>query len=93
MTRWQLRLYRVEPGRMDDWVREWRDHIRPLREAKGFRVVGPWVGEEDRFVWLIGHDDFAAADAAYYSSPERAQLDPDPARLLVETEALMLEEP
>jgi NIPSNAP len=92
MTGWQLRLYRVEPGRIDDWLREWRDQVRPLREAKGFHVLGPWVGEDDRFVWLIGHDDFAAADAAYYESPERAQMDPDPARLLVETETLMLEE-
>ena len=93
MMRWQLRLYRVEPGRMADWLGEWHEHIRPLREAQGFRVLGPWVGEDDRFVWLIGHDDFAAADEAYYASPERAQLDPDPARLLVDTETLMLEEP
>jgi hypothetical protein len=92
MTRWQLRLYRVEPGRMNDWLREWHERVRPLREEKGFRVLGPWVGEDDRFVWLIGHDDFAAADAAYYESPERAALDPDPARLLVETETLMLDE-
>ena len=93
MTRWQLRLYRVEPGRMDDWMREWRDCIRPLREANGFTVIGPWIDRDERFVWVIGHDDFESADAAYYASSERAALDPDPARLLVETEALMLEKP
>ena len=93
MTLWQLRLYRMEPGRLDDWVREWRDNIRPLREAGGFTVIGPWIDRDECFIWLIGHDDFESADAAYYASAERAALDPDPARLLVETETLMLEEP
>lgn len=92
MKRWQLRMYRVEPGRMDDWVDEWRAHVRPLRESMGFQVLGPWAGEDDRFVWLIGHDDLEAADAAYYSSPERTALQPDPARLLVDVQTFLLDE-
>lgn len=42
MTR-QLRTYRVKPGAMDAWVREWTEEIRPLREQAGFTVLGPWV--------------------------------------------------
>jgi hypothetical protein len=92
MKRWQLRMYRVEPGRMDDWVDEWRAHVRPLRESMGFEVLGPWVGEDDRFVWLIGHEGLETADAAYYTSPERAALQPDPARLLVDVQTFLLDE-
>ena len=92
MTRWQLRMYRVQPGHMDEWVDEWREHVRPLRESVGFTVLGPWVGEDDRFVWLIGHDDLETADAAYYASPERTALDPDPARLLAEVQTFVVEE-
>jgi len=59
-----------------------------LREGHGFEVVGAWVVEEsDEFVWVIAHDgegSFQEADAAYYASPERAALDPDPARHLTE---------
>jgi NIPSNAP len=92
MRRWQLRMYRVQPGRMDEWLDEFNAHVRPLRESLGFTVLGPWVGEDDRFVWLVGHDDLEAADAAYHASPERTALDPDPARLLAEVQTFLLEE-
>jgi hypothetical protein len=82
----QLRMYTIKPGELDDWVNEWREHVLPLRRAHGFAVVGPWVRrEEDLFVWLIGHENLAAANEAYYASPERRSLDPDPARHLRET--------
>jgi hypothetical protein len=92
VKRWELRMYRVAPGELETFVREWREHVRPLRASMGFDVLGPWVGEDDRFVWLIGHDDLEAADAAYYASPERAALDPDPARLLTDVQTMILEE-
>jgi hypothetical protein len=89
---WQLRLYRVRQGDLDEWVREWREHVLPLRRAHGFEVHGPWLSEDGRFVWIIGHADFEAADAAYYASPERRGLDPDPARHLAGAETVMLQE-
>jgi hypothetical protein len=88
----QLRMYRVKSGEMDDWVSEWREHILPLRRALGFTVVGPWLRrEEDLFVWLVGHEDLRAANEAYYASPERKELDPDPARHLGATETWIVE--
>jgi NIPSNAP protein len=84
----QLRRYTVAAGQMERWLGEWRDRVRPLREGHGFAVVGAWVVEESsEFVWVIAYDGegtFAEADAAYYGSPERAALEPDPARHLVE---------
>jgi hypothetical protein len=83
----RLRIYRVsDPGR---WLDEWRERVAPLRRAHGFEILGAWLDEDERtFVWLLAHDDYAAADAAYYASPERAALDPDPARLIVEAREL-----
>ena len=84
----QLRRYTVAAGRMGEWLEEWGERVRPLREGHGFAVVGAWVVEESsEFVWVIAYDGegtFAEADAAYYGSPERAALEPDPARHLVE---------
>ncbi len=85
-------MYRIRPGELDRWLEEWRATVKPLREAAGFDVLGPWVGEADLFVWLIGHEDLEAADAAYYASSQRAALDPDPARLLADTQTFQLEE-
>ena len=72
---------------MQEWIAEWRSRIVPIRRSVGFSVTGAWVVEdENRFVWLLAHpggwDDFEVADAAYFASPERAALDPDPARLI-----------
>jgi hypothetical protein len=89
----QLRMYRVRPGALDEWIEEWREHVLPLRRAKDFTVIGPWIRrEEDLFVWLVGHDDLDSANEAYYSSPERASIDPDPARHLVSTETWTVED-
>jgi hypothetical protein len=89
---WQLRLYGVHEGEWDAWISEWRERILPLRLAEGFEVLGPWRTEDGRFAWMIGHEDFAAAAAAaYFASPERAELDPDPARHLSTQETILLE--
>jgi len=92
VVEYQLRTYRVKPGEMDDWVAEWRQHVVPLRRAKGFEVFGGWRGErDDTFVWIVGYEgSFAEADAAYYASPERAAISPDPARHLGNVETRML---
>ena len=91
---WQLRIYEIEPGEVDDWIAEWRAHVEPLRRLHGFRVLGPWV-DDHMFVWLLGYDGddgFATADRRYYESDERRAVDPDPARHIASTEVRMLRE-
>lgn len=86
-------MYRAKEGALDDFVREWRDRVLPLRLAFGFEVLGPWVTGDGQFVWLVGHrDGIEAADAAYYDSPERRAVDPDPARHLASAQQWLLEE-
>ncbi len=90
----QLRIYMIEPGRLVRWVEEWREHVYPLRERFGFRVLGAWtIPEHDKFVWILAYDgpkSWEEAERAYYASPEREALDPDPARHLQATEKWML---
>ena len=93
--RYQLREYTIEEGRLDDFVREWREHVLPLRVSMGFNVLGPWVEREaSRFVWIVAYDgDLEAANAAYYDSDERRAMSPDPARLVLEARTIWLEAP
>jgi hypothetical protein len=93
----QLRDYRIAEGELDRFVGEWRSKLAPLRIATGFTIPGAWtVAGEDRFIWLLAHDGdwnaFEAADARYFASPERAALDPDPARLIEEQRNVRLVE-
>jgi hypothetical protein len=83
----QLRDYRVKPGEMSEWIDEWSAKIRPLRAKFGFRVVGAWAAaDQDRFVWILAHEEFEAADKRYYASAERRALEPDPARHIASTD-------
>ena len=93
----QLRDYRIRDSKLDRFVDEWRTGVAPLRRAAGFDIAGAWtIPEEGRFVWLLVHpgdwDAFAEADGAYHASPERAALDPDPARLIEEQRNVRLTE-
>lgn len=91
----QLRIYTIKPGEMGEWVDEWRHMIAPLRVKSGFQVLGAWTIEtENRFVWILRYDGpttWDEADAAYYASPERAAMQPDPARHIAKQESWLLE--
>lgn len=88
----QLRDYRVKPGEMQDWTAEWLRYVRPLREKFGFQVLGAWVVPgDDRFIWILAREDFAAADHRYYQSAERLSIEPDPARHLASTVHVFME--
>jgi hypothetical protein len=91
--RFQLRVYRIEDGRLDDFIDVWLGLVLPLRQKLGFSVVGPWVDRaESRFVWIVGYDgDIREADERYYRSEERGAMNPDPARLVVESSTIWLE--
>lgn len=90
MTQDQLRIYTIKPGEMGEWIAEWGRLIAPLRRQYGFQVLGAWTIEaENQFVWILrysGASTWEEADAAYYASPERAALEPDPARHIAEAE-------
>jgi hypothetical protein len=83
----ELRDFRIAEGMLDRWVAEWRTNIAPLRREMGFSIDKAWIVEEEsRFVWLLSYpgdwDDFDAADRAYYDSPQRTSMEPNPARLI-----------
>ena len=80
MTSVQLRRYEIKAGEMAHFLEAVRAAF-PVREQYGFTVQFALVDEErNQFVWAVSHDgDFAAAEAAYYESPERAALPANPA--------------
>jgi len=92
----QLRIYDIAAGHLEEFVAAWAGGVRPLRRAHGFRIRGWTVPGADRFIWLLScagtQGEFEARDAAYYASPDRASLDPDPAQWIRATEHLFVEE-
>lgn len=91
----ELRDYLIAEGRLDEWVEGWLRQVLPLRQKHGFSVDAAWIVEgENRFVWLLSREGdqqaFEAANLAYYDSPERKAIKPDPARLIIEQRHMFL---
>ena len=90
----QLRMYQVREGQLEAFIREWRAGVVPLRRRFGFKVEGAWtVPSRNEFVWIISYDGpegFEARDAAYYASPDRKALTPDPARHLAHVDTRLM---
>ena len=91
----QLRLYQLDPDRIDEFITLWRDQIVPARRAAGFRVRGAWVSREEAgFAWVVsykGKGSFADGEQRYYESDARAAIVPPPTEFLRNVETVMME--
>ncbi len=89
----QIRRYRIVPGNMDAFVELFENQLVPLRERFGFRLESSWrLDETHEFMWSVSHDGpggFEAADAAYYSSPDRDAVSPNPLDFIEEVNISM----
>ncbi len=92
----QLRIYRLDPDRVDEFVTVWREQIVPARRAAGFKVQGAWVSRDEAgFAWVVSHagDTAAFEDASqsYYDSDARRAMEPAPDQFIVESDTVMVE--
>ncbi len=42
---YELRRYRIHPGRMDEWVEFMQKDIIPFQVSRGMVITGSWRGE------------------------------------------------
>jgi hypothetical protein len=63
----EIRRYRIEPGRLDEFVRFFTDEVHPAMEAAGMRILGTFtaVSEPDVFVYLRAFADEEERDRQY----------------------------
>ena len=75
MAFYELRRYRVRPGRMDDWVRYMEEVIIPFQVARGMVIAGSFRGEEDdsTYVWLRRFESEAERERLYAAVYESDQ--------------------
>jgi len=54
----ELRQYRMRPGKKDAWVKLMEEEIIPFQTQHGMVIIGSWVGEkeEDLYVWIRRFD-------------------------------------
>ncbi len=71
----ELRQYRMKPGKRDAWVSFMETEIIPFQVSKGMVIAGSWVGEEeeDLYVWIRRFDSEDERERLYeavYQSDE-----------------------
>lgn len=71
----ELRQYRIKPGRQADWVDFMENVIIPFQASKGMVILGSFTDEEDEtvYIWMRRFRDEAEREAQYeavYQSDE-----------------------
>jgi hypothetical protein len=91
----QLRIYTINKGKLDEFIAGWTRFVHPLHLEHGFKIeLAVKMEETNEFVWIVSYDgtmaDWEAKQKAYYGSPERHAVSPDPAQHIAKTERWMI---
>ena len=67
MAFYELRQYKVLPGKMDEWVQIMEQEIIPFQVSKGMVICGSFRGETDDsvYVWLRRFESEAERETLY----------------------------
>ena len=68
----EVRLYKINRGMMDSWLKAFEEKIMPTSAQFGIRIHAAWVNRpQNEFIWIRSYDNAEQLDV-YYKSPERA---------------------
>ena len=85
---YELRQYKILPGKMDAWVDLMEREIIPFQVAQGMVITGTFRGEEDDtvFVWMRRFESEAERErlyeAVYGSEKWKNEISPQVAELM-----------
>ncbi len=67
MAFYELRQYKVRPGKMAEWLKVMEEEIIPFQVSKGMVITGSYQGEEDDsvYVWTRRFESEAQREALY----------------------------
>ena len=67
MAFYELRQYKVLPGKLDQWVRIMEEQIIPFQVSMGMVICGSFRGETDEsvYVWIRRFESEAQREALY----------------------------
>ncbi len=92
----QLRIYTINKGMMDSWLKVFEERIRPLHELKGIPVESTWVNAaRTEFIWVRrfnNAEEITAKETEYFASPERTALGDRPTSHIAKIEVRVIEE-
>ena len=91
----QLRIYTINTGMMDSWLKIFEETIRPLHSKLGIPVERTWVNAEaNEFVWVRSFknaEEIKGKEEAYFASDERKSLGDIPQQHIAKMEVRVIE--
>ena len=91
----QLRIYTINPGMMDSWLKIFEETIRPVHSKLGIPVERTWVNAEaNEFVWVRSFknaEEIKAKEEAYFAAAERKALGDIPHQHIAKMEVRLIE--
>lgn len=63
----ELRQYRMKPGKREEWVKMMEETIIPFQASKGMVIVGSFISpqEEDLYIWIRRFESEEEREAQY----------------------------
>ena len=67
MAFYELRQYKIKPGKMEEWLACMQDEIIPFQVGKGMVITGSFRGEKDDsvYVWIRRFESEAEREKLY----------------------------
>ncbi len=91
----QLRVYTINRGMMDSWLKLFEERIRPIHAKLGMPVERTWVNaDRTEFIWVRSFnsaEEIPAKQEAYFASPERSALGDLPTSHIAKIEVRVVE--
>ena len=86
----QVRLYTINRGMMESWLKLFNERLAPIHERYGMTIGGAWVHkQQNEFIWLRVFDtpeEEKEKMGAYTKLPERVAVGDLPAQHIAKTE-------
>jgi hypothetical protein len=88
----ELRQYRIRPGKLDEWVRYMEETIIPFQASKGMVIVASFTDPEDpeHYVWIRRFEDEETRvrqyEAVYESERWKDEIRPRVAEMMIREE-------
>lgn len=91
----QLRIYTINRGMMDSWLKLFEESILPIHQKLGIPVEATWVSvDRTEFIWVRSFSSaeaIPAKEAEYVNSPERRALGDQPTSHIAKMEVRVIE--
>ena len=67
MAFYELRQYKIKPGKMEEWLKVMEGEIIPFQVSKGMVITGSFRGEKDEsvYVWIRRFESEAERERLY----------------------------